>query len=71
MNLFKQYPARKRNNSSKIPYKGQVHTPKSQFGLGDYYGTGIPAKLAKIHEPTQGYVPMSKKQLKTPPKSLA
>lgn len=55
---------------SKKPYNGPVHTPKSSKGLGDYYGSGIPAKLAKIREGL-GTEVLSSNKLKKPPKSLA
>jgi len=57
----------KRN--SKKPYKGQSHTPKSQKGMGDYYGTGIVQKLARIREGL-GQEILSSKKLKKPPKSV-
>jgi len=56
---------------TKKPYKGQAHTPKSSKGLGDYYGTGVHAKLGTIRSPTVGMVKMSKKKLTTPPKAIA
>lgn len=57
--------------NSKTPYKGQVHTPASSKGLGDYYGSGIVAKFGKVRDDTVGFVPMSQTQMKTPPKALA
>lgn len=54
----------------KKPYKGQAHTPRSSKGLGDYYGTGIPAKLAIMRD-GMGMEKLSPKELKKPPKSLA
>jgi hypothetical protein len=50
----------------------QFHVPKTKFGMGDHYGTGIKAKLGKMRG---GYTPYSNplppKKLKTPPKNLA
>lgn len=48
-----------------------VHTPRSSKGLGDYYGTGIPAKIGKLRSDTVGMVNLSPSKLKKPPKSLA
>jgi hypothetical protein len=47
----------------------QAHTSKSAKGLGDYYGTGIRAKLGRLREGT-GMKFMSASQLKKPPKSV-
>jgi hypothetical protein len=58
-------------NQKKIPYKGAAaHTPKSSQGIGDYYGTGIVAKLGRIR---QNFVVHEQyaKDLKKPPRSLA
>jgi hypothetical protein len=38
---------------------------------GDYYGTGFKAKVGGIRDSTVGYRPVNKKQMGTPPKSLA
>jgi len=58
----------KRN--SKKYYNGAVHTPKSQKGLGDYYGTGIVAKIGTMRD-GMGQEILSSDKLKKPPKSLA
>ena len=47
-NYFKPSPGTGYRNKSKKPYKGQAHTPASQKGLGDYYCTGIVAKLGTV-----------------------
>ncbi len=48
----------------------QFHTPNTKFGMGDFYGTGIKAKIGKsIDVFTGSNVP--EKKLGTPPKSLA
>lgn len=47
------------------------HTPKTQKGMGDYYGSGIRNKIGRMREDSVGMYPVSKKGLKTPPKSLA
>ncbi len=48
----------------------QAHTPKSQIGMGDYYGTGIKNKVGKVRE-IIGVDKISNKKLGKPPKSLA
>jgi hypothetical protein len=47
------------------------HSSKSKMGMGDYYGTGIKQKTAKIRENFVGPISMKMKDLKKPPKSLA
>jgi hypothetical protein len=54
----------------KLKSTNQIKSPKSAKGMGDYYGTGITAKIGSMNEGT-GFEFLSKKQLKTPPKSLA
>ena len=48
----------------------QAHTSQSKMGMGDYYGTGITAKIGRMREGT-GFEELTQKKLKTPPKSLA
>lgn len=55
-------------NQSKKPYK-IAHTPKSQKGLGDFYGTGIVAKMGTIRRGL-GQEILSPAKMKKPPKSL-
>jgi hypothetical protein len=47
-----------------------AHTPKTHMGKGDYYGTGVRQNMGKVIE-GMGVKTLSKKQLKTPPKSVA
>lgn len=63
------YPKVKSRNVTK-PYSGQAHTPKSQKGLGDYYGTGFVAKLGRMRDDSMGMQAMTPRQMKTPPKSV-
>ena len=49
---------------------GDWHVSHSSMGMGDYYGTGIRAKLGRMRD-GMGMVRISKKGLKTPPKSVA
>jgi hypothetical protein len=54
----------------KVKAPKTAHTSDSKKGMGDYYGTGITAKIGKMKEGV-GFESLTKKQLKTPPKSLA
>jgi hypothetical protein len=47
------------------------HTPRSSKGMGDYYGTGITAKIGKMRSDSMGMVEITPSKLKKPPKSLA
>lgn len=47
----------------------QSHTGPTQKGSGDYYGTGIKAKVGKIRSGLN--LDLSLKGIKTPPKTLA
>ena len=58
------------NKASKKPYKGAVHTAKSQKGLGDYYGTGIPAKLGIMRDGSMGMQALTPQEMKKPPRSV-
>ena len=48
----------------------EAHTAPTKYGMGDYYGTGVKAPLARLRSDTPGYRPATKKQLGTPPKSV-
>lgn len=50
---------------------GDWHVNHSSMGMGDYYGTGIKAKLGRMREDSMGMIEITPKKLKTPPKSLA
>lgn len=47
-----------------------AHTSNSKKGMGDYYGTGLRNPVGKIRD-VFGSGPISKGNLKKPPKSLA
>ncbi len=49
----------------------QAHTPKSPKGMGDYYGTGVKAKVGKMREDSLGMNSVPSKKLLKPPRSLA
>jgi len=47
-----------------------AHTAATKYGMGDYYGTGIKAKVGKMRD-GMGMKPISQKKMKNPPRSLA
>lgn len=47
-----------------------AHTQNTPYGMGDHYGTGLKAKVGKVREDTMGANYLSRKKLKTPPKSV-
>jgi len=51
------------------PYRF-AHTPKSQKGLGDYYGTGVVAKMGRMRDESMGMQALTTRQMKNPPKSV-
>lgn len=70
-NYFKPSPGTGYRNKQKKPYKGApAHTPKSSQGIGDYYGTGIVAKLGTVRENFVNDTQHAK-DLKKPPRSVA
>lgn len=48
-----------------------AHTANTKYGMGDNYGTGVRAKLGIVRDDTVGMAKLSKKQIGTPPKSVA
>jgi len=48
-----------------------AHTPNTKHGLGDYYGTGIVAKVGKMRDDSMGMTAVTPAKLKKPPKNLA
>ena len=48
-----------------------AHTPKTQMGMGDYYGTGIKNKVGRMREDSIGHNPVSSRGMKRSPRSLA
>lgn len=50
--------------------RNQAHTPKSPKGLGDYYGTGITAKIGTVRDDSMGMHQITPQKLKKPPKSV-
>ena len=63
--------AQQPNRTPSKPKKPRfAHTANTKYGMGDNYGTGIKAKLGSIRDDTVGMKKLSKKQLKTPPRSV-
>lgn len=49
-----------------------AHTANTRFGMGDFYGSGVRAKMGKVRDLNlPGVNPVKPKALKKPPKSLA
>lgn len=48
-----------------------AHTPKTQMGMGDHYGTGVRNPVGKMREDSMGANSISKSKLKKAPRSLA
>lgn len=55
----------------KVKAPMNVHTSKSQIGMGDHYGTGIKAKIGSLRESYMNPSKASMKKLGNPPRSLA
>jgi hypothetical protein len=47
----------------------EAHSSSTKQGMGDYYGTGIRAKLGKMRD-GMGMYAVSKTKMKIPPKSV-
>lgn len=47
-----------------------AHTPNTQYGMGDGYGTGVKAKVGKMRS-GNGFQETPISKLHTPPRSLA
>lgn len=52
------------------PPKKLAHTANTRKGMGDFYGSGVKNPVGKVRD-VMGLKPMSKKSVKTPPRSLA
>jgi hypothetical protein len=59
-----------RNQKNKLPKPNkQSHVQNTKYGMGDYYGQGIRQKMGKSIV-NQTMIPLSKKKIGTPPKSI-
>lgn len=47
-----------------------AHTAKTKYGMGDFYGSGIKAKVGRSRDGSMEN-PVSPKKLRTPPRKLA
>lgn len=45
-------------------------TPNEHKGMGNHYGTGMKNPMGKMRGDSIGYIPVSKKRLGTPPKTV-
>lgn len=48
----------------------EAHVSRTKKAMGDHYGTGIKQKIGRMREDSVGYIPLSKKKMGTPPKSV-
>ena len=48
----------------------EAHTSPTKFGMGDHYGMGYKNPQGTMRDASVGFRPVTKKQLKTPPKSV-
>lgn len=48
----------------------EAHTDNTKFGMGDYYGTGVKQSIGRLRSDMPGYIPVSKKKMGKPPKSV-
>jgi len=59
----------KSKNKVKTPMN--AHTPKTKFGMGNYYGTGVKQKIGRVREDFMGMLDMPPKKLSIPPRGVA
>jgi len=61
------------NRQQPKPYKRnrEAHVANTKYGMGDNYGQGIKAKLGRMRDDSMGMVQLTRKKMKTPPRSLA
>jgi|HubBroStandDraft_4_1064222.scaffolds.fasta_scaffold31902_7 hypothetical protein len=57
-------PSKKSKNS------GDSHVSHTSMGMGDYYGTGIKAKVGKVLEDTIGLNQVPNRKLKIKPRQV-
>lgn len=49
----------------------EAHTEPTKYGMGSYYGTAVKAPIGRIRDTSSpGYIPVSEKKLKEPPRSV-
>ena len=61
------------NRQQPKPYKKnkQAHVANTKYGMGDHYGQAIKQKVGRVRDDSVGFIPLSKKKMGNPPKSLA
>ena len=60
-----------RQQPKKVGKNRFAHTANTKYGMGDNYGTGIRQKVGKIRVDSMDSQVLSKKKIKTPPRSVA
>lgn len=55
---------------SKVASNDSGLVPNEHLGMGNYYGRAHKNPMGAMRDDTLGYIPVSKKQLGTPPKNL-
>ena len=61
------------NIYGKKPKRGktyEAHTEPTKYGMGDYYGRAMKNPVGRMRDSSVGFIPVSKKQLKTPPRGV-
>lgn len=56
---------------AKSPKRKEWHSANAKYGMGDYYGTGIKAKVGRVRDDSMGMNAVIPSKLKNAPKSLA
>jgi hypothetical protein len=63
MNIYGKRPKRGKNY--------EAHTCPTKYGMGDYNGTGVKNPIGRIRDTSSpGYIPVSEKEMKVPPRSV-
>lgn len=67
------FPLRRSNSPVKKPKPvlKEAHTQFTSTGSGDYYGTASKNPMGRVRDVTLGFKPVTPKQMKTRPRSLA
>lgn len=55
---------------SKVASNDSGLVPNEHMGMGSYYGRAMRNPMGTMRSDTLGYVPVSKKQLGTPPRNV-
>lgn len=60
-----------RHSPKRIGKNKQAHTADTPYGMGDYYGQGIKAKMGEVRDETIGMKLINPVKMKKPPKTTA